>query len=151
MMSNAKHDNMINFCLQQTELSRCKDKKTAAILVRDDMTQIYSIGINGGPANGIDCLCQEEQTPSKKKYSCVHAEQNCLVKAIVRDAAPKIMICSKQPCAVCASLIINSHNNIIEVWFVEDYWDNTGLKILSETGIYVARLIEYEQGKWCFK
>lgn len=140
---------MINFCLQQTKLSKCKDKKTAALLVRDDMTQIYSIGLNGGPADGDDCLCRSNE--EKLKYSCVHAEQNCLVKAIIRDAEPKIMICSKQPCAVCASLIINSRNNIKEVWFVEDYWDNTGVEILSEAKIFVSQLIEFEQGKWCFK
>jgi len=146
----SKHDNMINFCLQQAELSKCKDKKTAAILVRADMTQIYSIGVNGGPAGGIDCLCQDE-TQDKRKYSCVHAEQNCLVKAIARDAEPKIMICSKQPCAVCASLIINSHNNITEVWFVDDYWDNTGKDILIEAGIFVSQLVKFEKDKWCFK
>ena len=51
-----KHDIMINFVRQQASLSKCTDAKTAAVLVSADMTQIYSIGINGGPKDGIDCM-----------------------------------------------------------------------------------------------
>lgn len=135
-----KRDVLISFAIEQAKLSKCTDKKTAALLVSADLMQIYSIGINGGPKDGKDCLCTKGD--SKQKYSCVHAEMNCLVKNRVIDNTPKIMICTKQPCAICASLIVNACTNITEVWFIEPYWDNTGLEILSEAGIKISKLVK---------
>lgn len=43
---------------------------------------------------------------------------------------------------MCASLIINACTNIIEVWYIEQYWDNTGIDILREAGIKVIGLRE---------
>lgn len=136
---NNKKDTLISFAMWQAQLSKCKDKKTAALLVSADLTQIYSVGINGGPIGGKDCLC-DEQTGSKAKYTCVHSEMNCLVKNRVIDETPKILICTKQPCQICASLIVNACTNIKEVWYLESYWDNTGLQILHDAGIKVIHL-----------
>jgi deoxycytidylate deaminase len=130
---------LIDFCVEQAELSKCTDKKTAAILVSEDLMQIYSIGINGGPKGGKDCLCTKGD--GKQKYSCVHAEMNCLVKNRIIDNTPKIIICTKQPCAICASLIVNACTNIVEVWFMESYWDDTGLEILLNAGIKIIKLV----------
>lgn len=138
-----KQDMLIMFTLNQAQLSKCKDKKTAAILVSQDLMQIYSIGINGGPMGGDDCLCNKQCEQDKKvKYSCVHAEMNCLCKNSVIDDRPKIMICTKQPCQICASLIVNANTNIREVWFIEPYWDDTGLNILKQSGIKVRNFKE---------
>lgn len=131
-----KQDILINFARAQSLLSKCSDKGTAAILVSADLMQIYSIGINGGPKGGQNCLCKDTET----KYTCVHAEMNCLVKNTVINNTPKIMICTKQPCQICASLIINADTNIREVWYLEPYWDNTGLEILQNAHIKVKRL-----------
>lgn len=135
-----KKDSIITFAIGQSMLSKCKDKKTAAILVSADLMQIYSIGINGGPMGGEDCLCATSN--KEQKYSCVHAEMNCLVKNTVINDIPKIMICTKQPCQMCASLIVNANTNIKEVWFIEPYWDSTGVKILQNAGIKVMQLRE---------
>lgn len=140
-----KENVMINFCRQQATLSKCKDAKVAAVLVSADMTQIYSIGINGGPKNGQQCLCLED---SKSKYSCVHAEQNCLVKNTTIDQIPKILICTKQPCTVCASLIVNCQTNVQEVWYIDEYWDKRGLLILQDARILPKRLKEIKRGVW---
>jgi deoxycytidylate deaminase len=137
-----KHDFVIDFVVQQAKLSKCKDKGTAAALVSLDMQQIYSLGINGGPAHGRDCLCAEHK--DRPKYTCVHAEMNCLVKNRIIDNTPKVMICTKQPCQMCASLIVNANTNIVEVWYIEPYWDNTGLDILREAGIKVKKLFDKE-------
>lgn len=133
---------MIQFVQAQAELSKCKDKKTAAALVSADMTQVYSIGINGGPKGGRDCIC--DTTSRKVKYSCIHAEMNCLVKNRVIDDTPKIMICTKQPCHICASLIVNSCTNIKEVWYSEEYWDKAGIDILHDAGIRVWHIAKEE-------
>lgn len=148
-----KHDIMINFVKQQASLSKCEDVKTAAVLVSADLKQIYSIGINGGPIGGIQCMCGTENKndiTGKAKYTCVHSEMNCLVKNMVINDIPKILICTKQPCAICASLIINSCTNIIEVWYIDEYWDNTGIEILREGNIFTDQLIEYEKDRYCF-
>lgn len=140
-----KKDTLVTFALMQAQLSKCKDKRTAAILVSADLMQIYSIGLNGGPKHGRDCLC-EKNVEGKAKYTCVHAEMNCLVKNTVINDIPKIMICTKQPCQMCASLIVNSCTNIIEVWFIEPYWDATGINILQNAGIIVKQLKETHIG-----
>jgi dCMP deaminase len=145
-----KRDTMILFTLWQAKLSKCKDKQTAALLVSADMSQIYSVGINGGPKGGSDCLCDTEKVEFDKahkvKYSCVHAEMNCLVKNTVINDTPKIMICTKQPCQICASLIVNACTNITEVWYIEPYWDDTGIRILQDAGIKVIQLKETDKG-----
>lgn len=135
-----KRDTMVTFALNQALLSKCTDKKTAAVLVSYDLTQVYSIGINGGPKGGDNCLCTHGD--GAHRYTCVHAEMNCLVKNRVFDETPKIMICTKQPCAMCASLIVNACTNIVEIWYLEPYWDNTGIDILTKAGIRVVRLRE---------
>lgn len=139
-----KKDTLIAFTVEQSLLSKCKDKKTAALLVSADLMQIYSIGINGGPKGGEDCLCQSKDDGQAllAKYTCVHAEMNCLVKNTVINDVPKIMICTKQPCQICASLIVNACTNIVEVWYIEPYWDDTGIKILENAGIRVVRFKE---------
>lgn len=147
---NNKRDTLITFALWQSLLSKCEDKKTAALLVSADFMQIYSIGINGGPKGGRNCMCNlqtdSELAQQKKipKYTCVHAEMNCLTKNTVINDAPKIMICTKQPCQVCASLIVNACTNITEVWYIEPYWDATGVDILREAGIKVVQLKEVD-------
>lgn len=145
-----KHDIMINFIKQQASLSKCEDEKTASLLISYDMKQIYSVGINGGPIGGIQCMCNLKEH-NKSKYSCVHSEMNCLVKNTTINDIPKILICTKQPCHICASLIINSCTNIIEVWYIDEYWDNTGIEILKNANIFVDRLIEFETNKYCFE
>jgi len=144
-----KRDSMINFCLNQANLSKCEDAQVAAILLKSDMKQIYSIGINGGPTHGKQCLCKNSLL-KESKYTCAHAEMNCLVKNKEISDIPKIMICSKKPCVICATLIINSETNIEEVWYIEEYWDNSGPDLLKNANIKVKQLIEYEIGKWCF-
>ena len=144
-----KHDIMINFVRQQASLSKCKDAQTAAVLVSADMTQIYSIGINGGPKGGLNCMCDKKS--EKAKYTCVHAEMNCLVKNRVVDDKQKILICTKQPCAMCASLIVNADTNIIEVWYLDEYWDDTGIEILKAANIFVDKVVEWAPEKYVFR
>lgn len=126
---------LINFVLEQAKLSKCRDKKTAALLVSSDLMQVFSIGINGGPMGGMNCMCDDT-----KKYTCVHAEMNCLVKNTTIDDRPKILICTKQPCHMCAAMIINANTNINEVWYIEPYRDPTGLEILKRAGIKTYKM-----------
>ena len=118
-----------DFVMNLAALSKCKDKGVAAIITDKDGTQVYSIGINGGPRHGVDCLCK-----LGGKYTCVHAEANALAKCTVADPQ-KVFFCSFSPCVTCAALIVNSGAST--VYYVEHYKDDTGLQILQSAGIVV--------------
>lgn len=118
-----------DFVMNLATLSKCKDKGVAAIITDKDGTQVYSIGINGGPRHGLDCLCT-----LGGKYTCVHAEANALAKCTVADPE-KVFFCSLSTCVTCAALIVNSGASA--VYFVDRYKDDTGLQILQSAGIVV--------------
>jgi deoxycytidylate deaminase len=124
----------LHFASELSKLSKCKHGGVAAILVSTDFTQIFAIGINGGPVGQMQCCCGDESA----KYGCAHAEQNCLIKNTDKTT-PKIMICTKQCCPTCATLIVNSKANIKEFWFIDSYKDSTGLKILENADIQCRR------------
>ena len=118
-----------DFVMNLAALSKCRDKGVAAIITDKDGTQVYSIGINGGPRHGVDCLCK-----LGSKYTCVHAEANALAKCTVADTQ-KVFFCSFSPCVTCAALIVNSGASA--VYYVERYKDDTGLQILQSAGVDV--------------
>lgn len=123
---------LARFTKDLATLSKCEDRGVAAIITNADGTQIYSIGINGGPKGGPQCLCHLGE-----KYTCIHAEANALAKCISEDT-DKVMICSLAPCITCAALMANS--SIKRVFYLEDYKDNRGISLLSELGIACYKL-----------
>lgn len=120
------------FVKQLATLSKCSDRGVAAIAIDKYGTQIYSIGINGGPKKGIDCLCL-----LGNKYTCIHAEAQCIAKCTTLDQE-KIMLCTLSPCVTCASLIINT--GFIAVYYIEEYKDTAGLELLESANIKIVRL-----------
>lgn len=137
-MSSATLYKMLNiytrFVMDLKEISKCNEGHVAAIAVSKDMQQVYSIGVNGGPKGGPDCLCGY----SNSKYTCIHAEANCIAKCTTTDRC-KVMICSYSPCVTCASLIINS--GFSHVYYIKEYKDQTGIVLLKDAGIKVTQLI----------
>lgn len=123
---------MMEFAIRLASQSKCTDCGVAAIITDKDMKQIYSIGINGGPAGGMDCLCT-----LGGKYTCIHAEINALIKCHTEDTH-KIMFCTKSPCVTCAAAIVNSGFDV--VYYFTPYKDDTGLNILRTTGIVVTQM-----------
>lgn len=119
------------FTLSLATLSKCTERKVAAIITDTNMTQIYSIGINGGPKGLADCLCIIEG-----KYGCIHAEINALIKCISTDKE-KIMFVSLAPCKQCAAAIINAPGGFLSVYYMEDWKDTSGVSLLVEAGIRV--------------
>lgn len=118
-----------NFAIELASLSKCSDKRVGALITDEHGTQVYSIGVNGGPKGGSDCLCK-----TGGKYTCVHAEANALAKCTVADSR-KVFFCTLSPCVTCAALIINSGASA--VYYVEEYKDTAGLDMLRDAGIYV--------------
>lgn len=123
-----------NFMFELATLSKCEDKKQAAIIVTRDLSQVLSIGLNGGPKHGIDCLCA-----LGGKYSCIHAEVQAIIKAC-QPVDTCVMLCTMSPCVTCATAIVNS--GIKRVYYDKQYKSTEGINILKTAGIAVLSFEE---------
>lgn len=115
-------------------LSKCTERHVAAIITDKNLTQVYSIGINGGPKGLADCMCVIDG-----KYGCLHAEINALIKCNTNDP-DKVMFVTLAPCKQCAAAIINAPGGFSSVYYFEDWKDDSGIKLLRASGIHVARI-----------
>ena len=122
------------FAQDLATLSKCTERQVAAVITDKDMTQVYSIGLNGGPKGLADCMCIIDG-----KYGCIHAEQNALVKCL-SDAPDKVMFVTLAPCKQCAAAIINAPGGFSTVYYTEAWKDTTGIKLLEAAGIKVIHL-----------
>lgn len=118
-----------NFARDLAKLSKCTERHVAAIITDADMSQVYSIGINGGPKGLVDCMCT-----LNSKYGCIHAEINALVKCR-SDAEDKVMFVTLSPCVACAAAIINAPGSFSAVYYLEQWKDTTGIDLLRNAGI----------------
>lgn len=117
------------FARDLSKLSKCEERKVAAIITDRDLTQIYSIGLNGGPKGLVDCMCKIDG-----KYGCVHAEINALIKCR-SDAPGKVMFVTLSPCKQCAAAIINAPGGFSTVYYLQQWKDTTGIELLKKAGI----------------
>ena len=129
------------------ELSSAKRKKVGAIIVKDD--RIISIGYNGMPADW-DNNCEDEVvdyfsdripiTTLKTKPEVLHAELNAIGKLARSNESGEgaTMFVTCAPCMNCAKMIYAS--GIKEVFYAEDYRDQSGLEFLMRCIISVRLL-----------
>lgn len=117
------------FARDLSNLSKCDERKVAAVITDKDMTQVYSIGLNGGPKGLVDCMCNIDG-----KYGCVHAEINALIKCR-SDAKDKVMFVTLSPCKQCAAAIINAPGSFSTIYYLEQWKDTSGLELLRNAGI----------------
>lgn len=117
------------FAQDLSNLSKCEERQVAALITDKNLTQIYSIGINGGPKGLADCMCKLDG-----KYGCVHAEINALVKCR-SDDPDKAMFVTLSPCKQCAAAIINAPGGFSTVYYMEQWKDSTGIELLKNAGI----------------
>lgn len=115
-------------------LSKCNERHVAAVITDKDLTQVYSIGLNGGPKGLVDCMCAIDG-----KYGCIHAEINALVKCTNTDS-DKVMFVTLSPCKQCAAAIINAPGGFSAVYYAEQWKDTTGIELLKAAGIKVQQL-----------
>lgn len=125
---------LARFTRDLATLSKCEDRHVAALITNADGTQIYSMGINGGPMGGVQCLCSLGE-----KYTCIHAEANALAKCTSLDEN-KVMFVTLSPCVTCAALIANS--GVKHLFYIEDYKSDLGLNLLRAQGIGVTKIDE---------
>ena len=123
-----------NFTNDLASLSKCTERHVAAIITDKKMSQVYSIGLNGGPVGLADCLCVLDG-----KYGCIHAEINALVKCR-SDALDKVMFVTLSPCVACAAAIINAPGSFSKVYYFEEWKEDYGIQLLKAAGIHVERV-----------
>lgn len=121
-----------NFTKDLATLSKCSERKVAAIITDSTLSQVYSIGLNGGPVGLADCMCMLDS-----KYGCIHAEINALVKCR-SDAQDKVLFVTLSPCTACAAAIINAPGSFSAVYYFEAWKEDLGIKLLKSAGIHVA-------------
>lgn len=129
---NARLNVFKSFVVDLAEISKCEKRGVSAIITDTDLTQVYSIGINGGARGGAQCLCI---LPGK--YGCLHAEQNALIKCTVPTEG-KIMITTLAPCEQCAAAIINA--GIIRVYYCEEWKSDAGIQMLVDAGVQCVKI-----------
>jgi len=129
------------------ELSSARRRKVGAIIVKDD--RIISIGYNGMPADW-DNNCEDEVvdyfsdripiTTLKTKPEVLHAELNAIGKLARSNESGEgaTMFVTCAPCMDCAKMIYAS--GIKEVFYAEDYRDQSGLEFLMRCIISVRLL-----------
>ena len=129
MTKNKRIGVFARFAEDLASLSKCTERHVAAIITDKDLSQVFSIGINGGPRGLADCMCKIDG-----KYGCVHAEINALVKC--NSTSPdKVMFVTLSPCKQCAAAIINTPGGFSAVYYTEEWKDTTGIELLKNAGI----------------
>lgn len=123
-----------NFTVDLARLSKCTERKVAAIITDKDLTQVYSIGVNGGPKGLADCMCIIDG-----KYGCIHAEINALIKC-TNTEPDKVMFVTLAPCKQCATAIINTPGGFSKVYYFEEWKEDIGLQLLRNAGIHVEQI-----------
>lgn len=123
-----------DFTANLATLSKCSEGHVAAVITDKDLTQVHSIGINGGPKGLADCMCVIDG-----KYGCLHAEINTLIKCRT-DSPNKIMFVTLSPCKQCAAAIINAPGGFSAVYYIKKWKDDSGIKLLTAAGITVTQI-----------
>lgn len=135
----------MDVALRTAENSYAIRSKVGAVLVCDN--RIIATGWNGTPA-GFDNCCEEKYVkgPSsndiglKTKATVIHAEANaiyfCAKHGISTEGA--ILYITLSPCATCALALIQA--GIKEVYYLEKYRDDTGLRILQQANIKIEQI-----------
>jgi dCMP deaminase len=104
-------------------LSRCKNAKVGAIIVKDK--NIISYGYNGTPS-GFCNQCEDENSITYDHV--IHAETNAILKAGINSKGADLFL-TLSPCVNCCKLIKQA--GIRHVFFLQEYRDTSGLSKLK--------------------
>lgn len=129
----------LKMATEWAKLSYCKRKKVGAIIVKD-MT-IISDGYNGTPS-GFDNCCEDENGDTH--WYVLHAEANAILKlaSSTQSAKGATLYITLSPCKECSKLIVQS--GITKVYYINEYKDLEGVRLMKDNGIEVQRVTEEE-------
>ena len=119
--------------------SRAIRRKVGAILVKDK--RIISEGYNGMP-KGFNDECEHiKDYQYVTNQEVLHAEANCILKLAKQGGTGSqgaTLFVTTSPCVECAKLIIQA--GITQVYYEEEYRDNSGILLLKKAGVKVDPL-----------
>lgn len=130
-----RHISYLKMASEWSTNSCCGRRKVGALIVKDNM--IISDGYNGTPS-GFPNDCEDAN--GNTHWYVLHAESNAITKLAKSNqgAIGSDLYVTLSPCKDCSKLIIQS--GIRRVFYVEEYRDLTGLRVLSEAGIPTIKL-----------
>ena len=108
--------------------------KVGVVIVPEDNTGVLAIGYNGDQKGGENC--RDSDDPGNSGF--LHAEINALIKMDFNNPKRKKMYVTLSPCKMCAKAIINA--DIKEVYYIQEYRDDAGIKLLQNHGIKVSKI-----------
>ena len=129
----------LKMATEWAKLSYCKRKKVGAIIVKD--RTIISDGYNG-PPSGFDNCCEDENGDTH--WYVLHAEANAILKlaSSTQSAKGATLYITLSPCKECSKLIVQS--GITKVYYINEYKDLEGVRLMKDNGIEVQRVTEEE-------
>ena len=129
----------LKMATEWAKLSYCKRKKVGAIIVQD--RTIISDGYNGTPS-GFDNCCEDENGDTH--WYVLHAEANAILKlaSSTQSAKGATLYITLSPCKECSKLIVQS--GITKVYYINEYKDSEGVRLMKDNGIDVQRVTEEE-------
>jgi len=122
----------MDFAESLSRQSKCEQRKVACIICDSDLSQIISIGLNGGAKDLDQCLCV---LPGK--YGCIHAELQALMKAD-RSVDGCTAFITLSPCIQCAAAMINA--GIKKVYYRSVWKDTSGLEMLKRANVALFKI-----------
>lgn len=123
----------MEFAGRLAERSTCRRLSVGCVVVSADNSVVLGLGYNGGP-KGLNNECLSDE-PGKCGH--LHAEINALIKTNYRDASPKKVYLTTEPCYACAVALVNA--GVVEVIFRDEYRDHAGADLLRQAGVQVRR------------
>ena len=128
--------------------ANCIKGKVGAIIVKNN--KIVAEGVNSvpnriKPCTKETCLRYKLNLKSGENQELcfvVHAEQNALIDALNNhvDVKDSTMYVTKQPCIICAKMLINA--GIKKIYYIEPYPDHYSEGLLKEAGVTIEQVEE---------
>lgn len=129
----SRHNLFREMAILMSHRSSCMKTAVGAVLVRDN--RIIACGYNG-------VLSKEQHSKGMDDQGVtytVHAEVN-IIAFCAKYGIPTsgtVLYTTLSPCEKCAEIIIQA--DIREVYYIDEYRDDTGLKKLRENDILIGK------------
>ena len=135
----------MDYAIKLSVKANCVKGKVGAILVKNK--RIIAEGVNSVP-DGIKpctdetCLRKRLKLKSGENQELcfvVHAEQNALLEALAKkkNVRGSTLYVTKQPCIICAKMLINA--GIKEIVYLKAYPDKYAEGLLKEAGVEIKQ------------
>lgn len=127
----------LNMAQMVATKSKCLSRREGAIVVRNN--RIIATGYNGASSGVPECRECHRTDSGQDLFKCMalHAEENAILQVGIDATKGSKLYTTLQPCLHCAKMIIQA--GIKEVWYIKNYVDDSGIKLLETNGVNVIQ------------